>query len=116
MLCGIGGVGKTTLTKEFIAEMKKKGERVEIISRCHVSAKPLGGHTADKYTLSTLGGFRNGTLVIEEASQVPHYIWCQLLGLKTVGDQIFDSGRYRQPIAIGFRLFSRSRVGAKSKC
>ena len=85
MLCGIGGVGETTLCKGLVASIKEREERVEIITRCHVSAKPLSGQTADKFIISTLGGFRKGTLVIDEASQVPHYIWCQLLGLKGLG-------------------------------
>ena len=79
MLCGIGGVGKTTLTKEFIAGMKERGERVEIISRCHVSAKPLSGQTADKFIISTLGGFRAGTLVIEEVSMISPALYNMLL-------------------------------------
>ena len=44
--------------------------------------------TADRFLLSSFKKFR-GTLVIGEASQIPHYIWCQLCSLKHLGEVRF---------------------------
>ena len=44
--------------------------------------------TADRCLLSWFKKFR-GTLVIEEASQLPHYIWSQLASLTHLGEVRF---------------------------
>ena len=59
-VCGVAGTGKSTWVSKIISELKARGERVEIIARCHVSSKALGGQTADKFILSKLGSFRQG--------------------------------------------------------
>ena len=74
-------------------------ERVEIITRCHVAAKALHGMTSDKFVLSKLGSMRSGTLVVEEAGQVPHYIWCQLLGLRLLGIRFIILGDIANQLA-----------------
>ena len=68
MVRGIGGTGKTTFVRTLVAALRENGEKVAVISRCHVSAKLFeGGMTADRFLLSSFKKFR-GTLVIEEAS------------------------------------------------
>ena len=69
-VCGVAGTGKSTLVKDIVRELRESEERVEIIARCHVSSKAFsGGMTADKFILSKLGSFRQGTLIVEEAGK-----------------------------------------------
>ena len=87
-------------------ELREAGERVEIISRCHVAAKAFSNGTkADKFVLSKLGSFRCGTLIIEECGQLPHYLWCQLCAIKKLGIRFLclgDIANQQSPICDTF--------------
>ena len=86
--------------KKLVDYLRERGDRFEIIARCHVSSKALGGMTADKFILSKLGSMRAGSsLIVEEAGQVPHYIWCQLFGLFILGIRFIILGDIANQLA-----------------
>ena len=86
MISGIAGCGKTFFAKKVVAGLRQRNVRVAIISRCHVSARLFeAGQTADRFVLAQLPHFRDGVLIIEEASQIPHYVWAQVLPLRHLG-------------------------------
>ena len=73
----------------FSRPVESGRRKVAVISRCHVSTKLFEGRmTTDRFLLSSFKKSR-GTLVTEEASQIPHYIWCQLCSLKHLGEVRF---------------------------
>ena len=61
------------------------------------------GQTADAFLIRSVktGAFRDGWLILEECSQLSHYVWCQLLNLHHMGVKFILLGDENQLQAIG---------------
>jgi AAA domain len=96
---GAPGVGKSTWVREIVRHLRQT-HRVDVVSRCHASCQNFGegALTIDHWVRKNVRAGRCSakTIVVEEISQVPAFLWNDLAKAALTGCQWILLGDFAQ--------------------